>query len=69
MTGRTSQNTRTRAPRAPGERRRRSLLPLVTGTAFLAALFMAVTWFPASELGRTIDANLTQLANPESWIR
>ncbi len=69
MTGRTSQNTRTRDPREAGERRRRALLSLVTGAAFLAALFMAVTWFPASELGRTIDAHLTHLANPESWIR
>ncbi len=69
MTGRTSQNTRTRDPRTTGERRRRTLLSLVTGTAFLAALFMAVAWFPASELGQTIDAHLAQLANPESWIR
>ncbi len=69
MTGRTSQNTRTRDPRAAGERRRRTLLSLVTSIAFLAALLMAVTWFPASEPGRTIDAHLTQLANPESWIR
>ena len=68
MTGRTSQNTRTRDPREAGECRRRALLSLVTGIAFLAALLMAVTWFPASELGRTIDAHLAQLANPESWI-
>ena len=69
MTGRTSQNTRTRDPRAAAERRGRALLSLVTGIAFLTALLMAVTWFPASELGRIIDAHLSQLANPESWIR
>ena len=69
MTGRTSQNTPTRDPRAAGERRHRTLLSLVTGGAFLAALLMAVIWFPASEMGRTIDAHLTRLANPESWIR
>ena len=68
MTGRTSQNTRTCGPRTAGRGSRRALLSLVTGAAFLAALFMAVTWFPASELGRTIDAHLAQLANPESWI-
>ncbi len=69
MTGRTSQNTRTRDPRPAGQRRRRTLLALLTGGAFLAALFMALTWFPASEMGRTIDTHLTRLANPESWIR
>ncbi len=69
MTGRTSQNTRTREPRAAGERRRRTLLSLITGTAFLAVLFTAVIWYPASELGRTVDAHFTQLADPESWIR
>ncbi len=69
MTGRTSQNTRTRGPRTAGRGSRRTLLSLVTGAAFLAALFMAVTWFPVSELGRTIDAHLTHRANPESWIR
>ncbi len=69
MAGRTSQNTLTRGPRAAGQRRCRTLLSLVTGGAFLAALFMAVTWFPASEMGRTIDTHLTRLANPESWIR
>ncbi len=69
MTGRTSQNTRTRDPRAAAERRGRTVLSPVTGIAFLTALLMAVTWFPASELGRIIDAHLSQLANPESWIR
>ena len=69
MIGRTSQNTLTRDPQAAGQRRRRTLLALITGAAFLAALFMAVTWFLASEVGRTIDTHLTRLANPESWIR
>ena len=69
MTGRASQNTRTRDPRATRERRRPTLLSLLTGGALLAALGMAVTWFPASELDRAIDANLTRLANSESWIR
>ena len=69
MIGRTSQNTPTRDPRAAGQRRRRALLALLTGGAFLAALFMALTWFPASEMGRTIDTHLSRLANPESWIR
>ncbi len=69
MTGRTSQNTPTRDPCGAGERRRRTLLSLITGGAFLAALFMAVTWFPASQVGRTIDTHLTRLANPASWIR
>jgi hypothetical protein len=69
MTRRTSQNTRTREPCAAGERRHPTLLSLITGTAFLAALFMAVIWYPASELGRTVDAHLTQLADPGSWIR
>jgi len=69
MTGRTSQNPLSRDPHATGQRRHRTLLSLLTGTAFLAALFMAVNWFSASELGRAIDAHLTQLADPESWIR
>lgn len=68
MTGRTSQNSRTRDPHAAGQRRRRTLLALVTGGALLAALVMAVTWFPASQVGRTIDTHLTRLANPASWI-
>ncbi len=69
MTGRTSQNTCTREPRAAGERRHPTLLSLITGTAFLAVLFTAVIWYPASELGRIVDAHLTQLADPGSWIR
>jgi len=69
VTGRTSQNSRTRDPRAAGQRRRRTLLSVITGGALLVALFMAVTWFPVSEMGRTIDTHLTRLANPASWIR
>ncbi len=69
MTGHSSQKTPTRNRRATGVRGRRILLSLLTGLAFLAAVFMAVIVFPDSELGRTIDAHLTLLADPQSWIR
>ena len=69
MTGRTSHKPPTRDPGATGIRRRHTVLSLITGLAILAAVFMAVDYFPDTELGRTIDAHLTQLANPESWIR
>ena len=68
MTGRTSQNTRTRHPRPAGERRRPAPLCLAAGLASLAAVLATVAWLPESELGRTIGAHLAQLANPESWI-
>ncbi len=68
MAERTSQKAPTRDPRATGIRRRQTVLSLVTVLAFLAAVFMAVEHFPDTELGRSIDAHLTQLADPESWI-
>ena len=68
MTGHSSQKTPTRDPRATGTGGRHILLSLLTGLAFLAAVFMAVMVFPGSELGRTIAAHLTLLADPESWI-
>ena len=67
MTGRTSQNTRTRHPR-PARERRPALLCLTAGLASLAAVLATLAWLPESELGRTIGAHLAQLANPESWI-
>lgn len=64
MTGHTSHNDPTR-----GGRRRRALLSLATGLAFVAALAVAVASFPRTEVGRTLDAHLSQLADPQSWIR
>ncbi len=69
MTGRTSQIPPTRDPGATGMRRRHAVLCLVTGLAILVAGFLALEHFPDTELGRAIDAHLTQLADPESWIR
>ena len=69
MSGHSSQNTPTRDRRATGTGHRRILLSLLTSLAFLASLYMAVTLFPGSELGRTIGAHLTLLADPQSWIR
>jgi hypothetical protein len=69
MTGHSSQKTPTRNRRAAGMGGRQIVLALLTGLAFLAAVFMAVILFPDSELGRTIDAHLRLLADPESWIR
>ena len=34
----------------------------------LGAVSLAVDYVPGSELGRSIDAHLTQLADPRSWI-
>jgi hypothetical protein len=36
--------------------------------AFLAAAWIAIDTIGGSELARTIDAHLTQLADPRSWI-
>ena len=69
MTGHSSQKTPTRDPRATGTRGRHLLLSLLTGLAFLAAVFTAVMVFPGSELGRTIAAHLSLLADPQSWVR
>jgi hypothetical protein len=69
MTGHSSQKTPTRDPCATGTRGRHILLSVLTGLAFLAAAFAAVMVFPDSELGRSIAAYLTLLADPESWIR
>jgi hypothetical protein len=43
------------------------LLALLCGSIFLAIVFVLVAHFPDSPLGRTIDARLTELADPESW--
>ncbi len=69
MTGHSSQKTPTRDPHAGAMRDRRIVLSLLMGAAFLTAVFTAVVVFPDSELGRAIDAHLTRLADPESWIR
>jgi len=66
MTGPTSHITPTREPRSY-DRRWRRRLSLAFGAAFLGALFLFVEHFPESRLGRTIDAHLSQLANPASW--
>ena len=42
-------------------------LSWVFGAVFLGALFLLVEHFPDSQLGRTIEAHLSQLADPESW--
>jgi hypothetical protein len=36
--------------------------------AFLATGWLALGYLGGSELGRTIDAHLTLLADPRSWI-
>ena len=69
MGGHSSQKTHPRNRRATGMRGRQIVLPLLTGLAFLAVVFMAVLHFPDSELGRTIGAHLSLLADPESWVR
>ena len=64
MTGHASHNGPIRAGR-----HRRALLSLTTGLAFVAALAIAVASFPRTEVGRTLDAHLSQLADPQSWVR
>lgn len=63
MAGHTSHNRPTGA-----RRRRRALLSLATGLAFLTLLALAVAVFPETELGRTLDAHLARLADPRSWL-
>lgn len=67
MVGRNSQNALPRHPRASKSRRRRAVISVITGLAFLGVLFVAVDRFPTTDLGRTIVMHLTQLADPESW--
>ena len=67
MSGHTSHNALPRASNR-NDRRRRRVLSVVCGSAFLAIAFMLVAYLPDSRLGRTIDAHLSRLADPESWI-
>ena len=69
MTGHTSHNALPRDPSIAGARSRYGVLYLLSGFVFVAAALLAVDKFPDTELGRTIDAHLTQLADPESWIQ
>ena len=69
MTGHTSHNALPRDPGSAGTRSRYAALCLLSGLVLVAAALLAVDKFPDTELGRTIDAHLTQLADPESWIQ
>jgi len=66
MSGPTSHIAPTRDSRCAARRWRRRL-SLAFGAAFLGSLFLFVEHFPESRLGRTIDAHLSQLADPASW--
>ena len=68
MTGRSSQNAPTRhsIPHLP--RNHRAVICLLLAFGILAAACMAVGYFPDSELGRTLNDHLGQLADPNSWI-
>lgn len=68
MGGPTSQNTPTRQAPPRGNRGRRIAVSVAGTIAFLAAAWMAIDTIDGSELARTIDAHLTQLADPRSWI-
>jgi hypothetical protein len=69
MTGHTSHNAPPRGPSSAGTRSRYGVLCLLSGLVFVAAVLLAVDKFPDTEMGRTIEAHLTQLADPESWIQ
>ena len=69
MTGHTSHNALPRDPGSAETGSRYGLLCLLSALVFVAAALLAVDKFPDTELGRTIDAHLTQLADPESWIQ
>ncbi len=69
MTGHTSHNALPRDPSGAGTRSRYGVLCLLSGLVFVATVLLAVDKFPDTELGRTIDAHLTQLADPQSWTR
>jgi len=66
MTGPTSHIARPRRFHANPRPWRRPL-SWIFGVAFLGSLFLLVEHFPHSQLGRTIGAHLSQLADPESW--
>ena len=66
MTGPTSHIARPRNSSA-NTRPWRLQISWVFGAVFLGALFLLVENFPDSHLGRTIQAQLGQLADPESW--
>ena len=66
MSGPVSHIAPTRDSRPDG-RRWRLRLSLLFGAAFLGFLFLFVEHVPESQLGRTIGAHLSQLADPTSW--
>lgn len=69
MSGHTSHNALPRGPSSTETRSRYGVLCLLSGLVFVAAVLLAVDKFPDTELGQTIDAHLTQLADPQSWTR
>ena len=68
MTGRSSQNAPARHPHPRRLRNRGAVISLLLAFVFVVAASMAVDAFPDSELGRTLNHHLSQLADPHSWI-
>lgn len=68
MAGPGSQNATTRDPRRHAGRTRRVVISVLGGLAFVAAVMAAIDALPETELGRSVDAHLTRLADPRSWI-
>ena len=69
MGGPTSQNAPTCRPGTGAVPIRRIVVSLAGATAFLITAWLAFDYVAGSELGRTIDANLTWLADPRTWLR
>lgn len=67
MTGHTSQNALPRESRLADGQLRRCLISLLTSVVFLATVLAAVDRIPKTDLGRSISAQLSQLADPQSW--
>ncbi len=68
MTGPGSQLAANPDPLARAHRTHRLVRALLAGLVFLTAAAAAIAALPHTMLARTVDAHLTQLADPRSWV-